>query len=111
MLQTALLRDGQTEQRWCALREEIDLDTFFDGRALNFLPLVYRALVDEGSRDPDLPRLRGVHRKAWYDNQLRFRSIAPALHALAGDGVDALVLKGTAFAIAFYPDMGLRPML
>jgi hypothetical protein len=111
MLQAALLGDGSAEERWRALRREIDLDTFWDGRALNFLPLVYRALVDEGSDHPDLPRLRGVHRKAWYDNQLRFRSIAPALHALAAAEVDALVLKGTAFAIAFYPDMGLRPML
>ena len=111
MLQAALLRDGQTEKRWRAVREEIDLDSFWDGRALNFLPLVYRALVDEGSDHPDLPRLRGVHRKAWYDNQLRFLSIAPALHALAAADVDALALKGTAFAIAFYSDVGLRPML
>jgi len=111
MLQAALLGDGTAEKRWRALREEIDLDTFWDGRALNFLPLVYRALVDEGSDHPDLPRLRGVHRKTWYDNQLRFRSIAPALDALAGADVDALALKGTAFAIEFYPDLGLRPML
>jgi hypothetical protein len=111
MLQAALLRDGGAERRWRALREEIDLDTFWDGRAINFLPLVYRALVDEGSDDPDLPRLRGVHRKNWYDKQLRFRSVAPALHALAAADVDALVLKGTAFAIACYPDMGLRHML
>jgi hypothetical protein len=111
MLQVALLGDGSAEKRWSELREEIDLDTFWDGRALNFLPLVYRALVDEGSDHRDLPRLRGVHRKTWYDNQLRFRSIAPALHALSAAEVDALVLKGTAFALAFYPDMGLRPML
>ena len=111
MLQVALLRDGHAEKRWRALRDEIDLDTFWDGRAINFLPLVYRALVDEGSDDPDLPRLRGVHRKTWYDNQLRFRSIAPALHALGAADVDVLALKGTAFAIAFYPDLGLRPML
>ena len=110
MLLAALLRDGQAEKRWQALREEIDLDTFWDGRALNFLPLVYRALVDEGSDHPDLPRLRGVHRKTWYDNQLRFRTVAPALHALAAGDVDALALKGTAFAIATYSDMGLRPM-
>ena len=111
MLQVGLLRDGHAERRWRALRDEIDLDTFWDGRAISFLPLVYRALVDEGSDDPDLPRLRGVHRKTWYDNQLRFRSIAPALHALGAADVDVLALKGTAFAIAFYRDLGLRRML
>jgi hypothetical protein len=110
MLQAALLGDGQAEPRWRALREEIDLDTFWDGKALNFLPLVYRALVDEGSDHPDLPRLRGVHRKTWYDNQLRFRSLAPALRAFAGAGVDVIALKGTAFALTTYADMGLRPM-
>jgi hypothetical protein len=110
MLQAALLADGQAEKRWCALRDEIDLDTFWDSRALNFLPLVYRALVDEGSDHPDLPRLRGVHRKTWYDNQLRFRSLAPPLHALGAAGVDVIVLKGTAFAITTYGDMGLRHM-
>jgi hypothetical protein len=110
ILQAALLRDGQAAKRWRAIREEIDLDTFWDNRALNFLPLVYRALVDEGADDPDLPRLRGVHRKVWYDNQLRFRTIAPALHALAAGGVDAVALKGTALATSTYADMGLRPM-
>ena len=49
MLLAALLDDGSAEKRWCTLREEIDLDTFWDGRALNFLPLVYRALVDRGA--------------------------------------------------------------
>ena len=110
MLQVALLRDGRTEERWRALRKEIDLDTFWDGKALDFLPLVYRALVDEGSDDPDLPRLRGVHRKTWYDNQLRMRWLAPALHALTDASVDVIVLKGAASAISTYADLGLRAM-
>ena len=45
MLQVALLGDGSAEKRWSALREEIDLDTFWDRRALNFLPLVYLSLI------------------------------------------------------------------
>lgn len=110
MLQVALLRDGRTEARWRALRKEIDLDTFWDGKALDFLPLVYRALVDEGSDDADLPRLRGVHRKTWYDNQLRMRWLAPALHALTDASVDVIVLKGAASATSTYADVGLRAM-
>lgn len=110
MLRAALLRDGRAGERWRAIRREIDLDTFWDGKALDFLPLVYRALADEGVDDPDLPRLRGVHRRTWYANQLRFRRLAPALDALEAAGIETLVLKGVALATRTYPDVGLRPM-
>lgn len=110
ILTTALLRDGQAGARWRALRRDIDLDDLWDGKALDFLPLVYRALIDDGVDDPDLGRLRGVQRRTWYVNQLRFRSLASALEVLGDAGVDALLLKGSAWALTVYPDIGLRPM-
>jgi hypothetical protein len=110
ILQVALLRDGEAGARWRALRRDIDLDDLWDGKALDVLPLVYRALIDEGADDPDLPRLRGVHRRTWFANQLRFRALAEALRLLSAAEVDTLVLKGSAWALTAYSDIGLRPM-
>jgi hypothetical protein len=110
MLRVALIRDGRAGERWRSLRREIDLDHFWDGKALDFLPLVYRALVDEGSDDPDLPRLRGVHRRTWMANQLRFQSLAGALRLLGAASIETLLLKGSAWALTAYSDVGLRPM-
>jgi hypothetical protein len=110
MLEIALVRDGRSGARWRALRSEIDLDRFWDGKALDLLPLVYRALVDEGVDHADLARLRGAHRRTWYDNQLRFQRVGRALRVLADASVEGLVLKGVALALLVYPDAGLRPM-
>ena len=110
MLEVALLRDGRAGERWRALRREIDLDDLWDGKALDLLPMVYRGLTDEAADDPDLPRLRGVHRRTWFANQLRFQALGRGLRLLTDAGVETLVLKGAAWALTAYPDAGLRPM-
>ena len=111
MLSIALCSDGRASARWRALRRDVDLDALWDTRALQFLPLVYHALVEEGSDDPDLPRLRGVQRRTWYENQLRLHWLGGALHVLVEDGVDAMPLKGIVLATSFYQNVGLRPMV
>lgn len=110
LLAVAFAPAVDAEARWRAFRAGVDLDDLWDGRAVDLLPLVYRALVDAGADHPDLARLRGVHRRAWYENQVRFHRLAGVLGALSGAGIEHLVLKGVPMALLEYRDAGLRPM-
>ena len=71
---------------------------------------MYRALVEAGVEDPHLARLKGVVRRAWYDNQRLFHGVGTALDALEAAGVRAILLKGVPLVLQCYPEIGLRPM-
>ena len=60
--------------------------------------------------DPDLPRLKGIHRQTWSRNQMLLNRTAPALGSLAEAGIPTMVLKGGALGLRYYDDLGLRPM-
>lgn len=110
LLEVALIRDGRAGERWRALRTHVDLDDLGAGRTRDVLPLVHRALADDGVDDPDLPSLAAVHRRAWYQNQMRFGRVGQVVGALTDAGVETMVLKGVALAQDVYRDAGLRPM-
>jgi hypothetical protein len=71
---------------------------------------VYRNLVRHGADDPELARLRGIHRHDWYRNQVLFAAAAQLIETLRSAGVPTLVLKGAPLAVAHYDDAGSRPM-
>lgn len=110
-LRVGLLPAAQAIPEWVALREDVELDALWDPDALRLLPLVYRTLADAGTEDPNLVRLKGVVRRAWYDNQVLFHRVRTALRALDEHDVPALLLKGTPLALECYPEVGLRPMV
>ncbi len=109
LLAVALLDDERAARTWAALRGDLDLDRV-DWDQHRLLPLVARGLRRSGVDDPDLPRLKGIHRQAWSRNQLLVNRSAPALGALADAGIPTLVLKGGALGLRYYDDLGLRPM-
>jgi len=114
-LQTALLRvalcDADTAVReWVALRDDLVLDDLSDPEIHRLLPLVRHNLTAAGVDDADFPRMRGMHRRAWFENQRRIHRIAPTLVQLQDAGVELIVLKGVPLALQYYGDLGLRPM-
>lgn len=72
------------------------------------LPMLYKRLHELGVEQPRL--LRGTYRKAWVQNQLRFRAAAEFLERLDAAGVPSLVLKGASLIPAYGGDWGLRDM-
>jgi hypothetical protein len=110
LLRVAFLeRDGAVEE-WRVLRRGLVLDDIWDPETHRLLPLVYRRLVQLGVEDPQLPRLKGLHRHAWYQNQLNLSRLAPFLERLEGAGIRTMVVKGVPLALRFYGDLGSRPM-
>jgi len=55
-------------------------------------------------------RLKGIHRRAWYENQTLFHDLEPVLQRFHAAGIECMLLKGAALVLQYYRDMGLRPM-
>jgi hypothetical protein len=110
LLRVAFLERDEAADEWRSLRANLVLDDIWDPETHRLLPLVYRKLVHLGIEDPELPRLRGLHRRAWYQNQLNLSRLAPCLTRLQEAGIPAMVIKGVPLALRFYGDLGSRPM-
>ncbi|CAN5682847.1 hypothetical protein BH18ACT13_BH18ACT13_10090 [soil metagenome] len=108
LLEVALGDQGAAVEAWRELRPRLLLDTIELG-SFQLLPLVYRNLTQAGLDDADLPRLKGVYRRAWVTNNLLVERTKESSAALAEAGVRALFVEGVAIASRFYPTLGLRP--
>jgi Uncharacterised nucleotidyltransferase len=109
LLRTALSTGDDTRRAWAELRPRFDYE-HTDKEQQRLLPLVYRRLRDLGVDDPDLARMKGLYRRAWYQNQFRLREAATVAGLLAGAGIEVLALKGVALVTQWYDELGVRPM-
>lgn len=110
LLDAALLDGEKAIAAFRAWRGGIDLEAEFPGSWLRLLPAVYDNLKSLGFSDPLMGRLRGVYRRAWYENHVLFHRVAPLTQALHSRGIDVLVLKGAALVTDYYGNHALRPM-
>ena len=92
--------------RWRAgtTREQV---TGADGR---LMATAFGPLRRLGADDPLLDIAFGLHRRAWYTNQLALRAAAGIVSRLAHESLEVVVLKGAALCLQYYPDLGSRPM-
>ena len=65
-----------------------------DESSFRLLPLVYRNLRDQGLEHPRMRLLRGIHRQAWYRNQLLLHEVCPLLRSMHEAGFRTLLVKG-----------------
>lgn len=111
LLKAGLLQDERAKEAWQAWTARVRLPSdAVDGGTYRLLPLVYRNLTELGFQDASLALLKGIHRRTWYENQLRLRLLAELLDRFREAGIPTLVLKGAALALRYYDDVGLRPM-
>jgi hypothetical protein len=107
LLQVALGNPDGAVATWERLRPGFDLDRLEPGSFV-LLPLTYRALVDGGSDEPLLPRLKGIYRSTWVKNNLLVERTRETHEVLAEAGVEPFFVGGVTVS-AYYDDMGLRP--
>lgn len=110
LLHAALLDGDDAAAAWRRWRADDDALDGVDGLSFDLLPLLYRNLTRWGVEDPDLPRLKGVYRYAWYANQRLLEAAGRALRALGDRGLETLVLGGVPLAELHYRDAGVRPI-
>lgn len=109
LLRAALLHRDAAAASWQQWRDGGDLDDV-DSGSFRLLPLLYRNLVRHQIEEPELARLRGVYRQAWYRNQLEIGRAREAVNLLMGAGIPVMVLKGAALIDGAYGEVGARPM-
>jgi hypothetical protein len=109
LLRAGLFEADRAADAWGRWRARNDPDTT-DRGSTRLLPLVYRNVGAAGLSEPDLSRLKGAYRAAWFRNNVVFQRGARALQALNDAGIRTMLLKGAALAVAHYHDPGLRPM-
>jgi hypothetical protein len=109
LLRSALLPGAAGAAAWFAVRPRIDID-YLPGELHRLIPLLSKALASREVNDPDLPRLKGVYQFSWYRNQRLFADGAGLLGAFEAAGVRTMLLRGAAMAMAYYGDVGARPM-
>jgi hypothetical protein len=107
----AALRDGDAAlEAFAEWREFFDFEGKHEAGQFRLLPLLHANMARLGCRDPVMARLRGVHRHAWVEGQLRQRSAAIVLRLMNEASIPTLITKGLALAQDYYSDQSLRPM-
>jgi hypothetical protein len=110
LLLTAALGEGQDAlnawRRWLAAG---NLDRM-DGGSFRLLPLLHSNLQRLGVRGPEVTLLKGIRRRAWYQNQMLLRELMPLVGEWTRRGISVTVLKGAALGPLHYGDLSLRPM-
>ncbi len=110
LVRSAVLHDQQAITAWREWTTSGKNRTIGDGSSV-LLPILYRNLSDLGVReDPRLEAARFSYQMTWLDNQKLFRDLSAVLRSLQTEGIDVMILKGTALALLYYRDVGLRSL-
>ncbi len=110
LLKAALLQGDQALAAWESWSKNWKIEEYLDNGSFRLLPLLYRNLVGLKVKSPLMQVLKGIYKQAWYRNQNLFKDTEIVLNLLRGEGAEVILLKGTALTLAYYRDMGVRPM-
>lgn len=104
LLTAALSADMEAVARaWRAWRDAADLDTLPGGQ-VPLLPVLHANLARFGLAEEADPRLKGIHRRAWYANQLALDAAKRWLQRLETGGVPVMLADAPALALTAYGD-------
>ena len=106
LLRAALLPGPEAIAAW----EQWRLSASRDPASQRLLPILYHNLRSLGVAANSLQEYRRAYDQAWCENQFMFSHAAAIVRGLREAGIEVLLLKGAALALAFYPDPALRPM-
>lgn len=109
LLRAALWRGEDALESWHEWKSQVDMDRL-DAASERLLPLVYRNLRSQDSRDPVIEQIKPHYLRTWYANQLSFDAMAPVVDAFQRAGIRTMLLKGAALTLLYYRDYGLRAM-
>lgn len=110
LLTAALAPDDEALAAFRTWQASIDITGDFGWESVRLLPLVYHRLQVIGAREPLMGRLKGVYRKAWFENHRLFHDTEPVVAHLLANGIDVLLLKGAPLIGSYYANHALRPM-
>jgi len=111
LLRAAVIPGPAALEAWNRWKVDHDLiESELDHGSFRLLALVYKNLLAHGADEPLMPRLKGIYRYWWCSNQRLFYRAAEVIRGLEEANIPTLALKGAATSIAYYRDVGVRPM-
>lgn len=108
LLKAGLQSGKEAYESWKEWTSQVSPNNIDPG-SYRVLPLAVGNLESMGMKDPVLSRFKGLRRKTWYKNQLLFHSLKRVLASFREEGIQAMLLKGTALNFLYYKDFSLRP--
>lgn len=111
LLQAALLQGNEARQALYAWTSHVDVARL-DHASKRLLPLLHHNTTTQGIRVNDqlAALLKRRYYLTWGTNQIVFHTLSEILRHFHEAGIATMLLKGTALAVAYYHDYGLRPM-
>ncbi len=110
LLRACLLSGAECLKAWEEWRRFFETGQVDNG-SQRLLPLLYRNLRNQGIPDPLLDKFKAEYFQTWSQNQFSFRRAAALIEAFNRAGIQTMLLKGSALALLYYEDVGLRPMM
>lgn len=110
MLRACLLSGDDALSAFEEWKTSVDMDAVDPG-SYRLFPLLYRNLTSASVDDPLLNIFKWVYDKTLANNSTLFKNLSPFLSKFRENGIDVILLKGSALALLYYRDYGLRPMM
>jgi hypothetical protein len=112
VLRAALGEADEARAAFAALIDSVDLERqdVFEYATFRLLPLLYDRMHRLGVRHPVMARLKGIYRRAWYENHRLFHATAPIVAAIEAAGIETMLLKGAPLLVDYYRNHAVRPM-
>lgn len=109
LLQAALL-EGDRAREAFAEWKTLAWTQKLDPGSRRLLPLLQRNLRSLGLREAGHERLVAATARAVSENEMLLDAVRAAVGALGDAGIECVLLKGMALALAYYPGLDARPM-
>jgi hypothetical protein len=108
-LKVTLAQEERAREAWSAFEPMLHLDGLEAG-SYDLLALLYRRLEGLGISSSALPRLRGIYRKAWFENRLTLSLLRSALQVIGGASIPTMIVNDAPAALLLHRDIGTRPI-
>jgi hypothetical protein len=108
-----MLEPAGSRKAWREWRAGVEL-TRLDGECLAVLPLLSGRLrewlPEDADADPAKEIVLGICKRAWAQNQLRYRETAGAIDILRQEGVDVTIFGPVAWSLLYQEEKAVRPI-
>jgi uronate dehydrogenase len=109
LMRAAVQDDPGALESWKQWLEMVDIEKkYLDAISYRLLPIVYQNLASQHAEHPLMTRLKGVYRRAWYENQLSLQQVLPFITQLHAAGIPVMLLDDFCSILRLYDGQGVR---
>ncbi len=110
LLRACLASGDEAVSAYEEWKSSVDMDGVDPG-SYRLFPILYKNLKSIGIDDPLLHIFGWVYEKTFDNNCTLYDNLSTFLKNCKEHGIDVILLKGSALALLYYKDYGLRPMM